>query len=139
MRGPAANPVGRTSADRVATWERFAVLDFSSSGVREDLKFIRAAGFAALSRLLPVALRDTGQSSVVARFLLNLYNGYRFPFDMTEFRRLDHDLVVDCLTVLQMDYLPEQEVHRYFERGAAIWEQMAADWGFKDYQSESWR
>lgn len=131
--------VRHNSADSVSTWGLFAGLDFTNSDARDDLKLIHAAGFAALSRLLPVALRDTGQSSVVARFLLNLYNGYRFPFDMTDFRRLDHNLFVDCMTVLQMDYMPEHEVHEYFERGAAIWEQMAADWGFKDFESESWR
>lgn len=67
------------------------------------LPAIRLEGEAALRRLLPVAQRDTGQSSVIARFLLNLYNGDRFPFDLTDLRRLDYELFDDCLAVLKMD------------------------------------
>lgn len=104
-----------------------------------ELPAIRLEGEAALRRLLPIAQRDTGQSSVVARFLLNLYNGERFPFDMTDLRRLDYELFDDCIAVLKMDSQPEKEVHRYFEDGGAKWEALAKDWGFKDYAGSSWR
>lgn len=98
------------------------------------------AGEAALKRLLPIAQRDTGQSQVIARFLLNLYNGNRFPFDNTDLRRLDHELVEDCVAVLRMDARPFQEVHRYFENGSKIWETLAKNWGFRDFYGEdSWR
>lgn len=98
------------------------------------------AGEAALKRLLPIAQRDTGQSQVIARFLLNLYNGNRFPFDNTDLRRLDNELVEDCIAVLRMDARPQQEVHRYFEHGSKIWEALAKDWGFRDFYGEdSWR
>lgn len=98
------------------------------------------AGEAALKRLLPIAQRDTGQSQVIARFLLNLYNGNRFPFDNTDLRRLDSELVEDCIAVLRMDARPLQEVHRYFENGSKIWETLAKDWGFRDFYGEdSWR
>lgn len=121
------------------TWSTFASLQPGFTDNRKEMSQIRAAGHEALIRLLPVALRDSGQSIVVARFLLNLYNGYRFPFDLTDMRRLDHSLVVDCLTVLQMDCMLEREVHKYFENGAEIWEKMARDWGFRDFGAESWR
>lgn len=94
---------------------------------------IQEAGLEALKRLLPVARGDTGQSGVIARFLLNLYNGNRFPFDMTDLRRLDYELFDDCLAVLKMDYQPKQEIHKYFTNGSAIWEQMAKDWNIKDF------
>lgn len=98
------------------------------------------AGEAALKRLLPIAQRDTGQSQVIARFLLNLYNGNRFPFDNTDLRRLDNELVDDCIAVLRMDARPLQEVHLYFEHGSKIWETLAKDWGFRDfYGDDSWR
>ncbi len=93
----------------------------------------QAEGLEALRRLLPVARRDTGQSRIVAHFLLGLYNGYRFKFDLTDFRGLDHELFEDCLAVLRMDFQPAQEVHTYFENGGAIWEQMAKDWNVTDY------
>lgn len=117
----------------------FAGLNFFTNEAREGVGQARAAGVEALARLLPVALRDTGQSRVIARFLLSLYNGNRFPFDLTDFRILDHSLFVDCMTVLHMDYMPAQEVHTYFKHGGEIWEQMGTDWGFKDYRGESWR
>lgn len=89
---------------------------------------VRADGEAALRRLLPVAQGDTGQSGVVARFLLGLYNGRRFPFDLTELRRLDAGLLDDCLAVLKMDATPLKEVHEYFPDGGRIFEALAAAW-----------
>lgn len=89
---------------------------------------IRTEGEAALRRLFPVAQGDTGQSGVVARFLLGLYNGRRFPFDLTELRRLDAELLDDCLAVLRMDATPLQEVHEYFPNGGRIFEGWAATW-----------
>lgn len=51
---------------------------------------------------------------------------------MTQLRRLDHELFLDCLSVLMMDSNREKEVHEYFERGGEIWEQMADDWGMNE-------
>lgn len=92
-----------------------------------------------LQRLLEIAHRGTGQSRVVARFLLSLYNGDRFPFDLTDFRCLDADFFKDCLRVLMLDNFPRREVHAYFKNGNRIWESMAAYWRFTDHDSESWR
>ncbi len=89
---------------------------------------IRKDGEAALRRLMPVAQGDTGQSGVIARFLLGLYNGKRFPFNLNDIRRLDRELMEDCLLVLRMDSSPEKEVHRYFENGGELFEKMASDW-----------
>lgn len=104
-----------------------------------ELPAIRMEGEAALHRLLPIAQRDTGQSSVVARFLLNLYNGDRFPFDMTDLRRLDYEVFDDCMAVLRMDFQPAKWVHEHIENGSAIWERMAKEWGFTDYAGANWR
>ncbi|CAM5563177.1 DUF7673 family protein [Eoetvoesiella caeni] len=93
-----------------------------------ELPGIREAGEIALRRLLPLAQRDTGQSGVIARFLLGLYNGPRFPFNLTDLRRLDRALLIDCLAVLRMDSTPEREIHEYFENGSKLFEQMATDW-----------
>ncbi len=122
----------------IEAWTAFARLNISSNETRAGVRKVRVAGAEALTRLLPVALRDTGQSRVIARFLLNLYNGNRFPFDLADFRRHDHSLLVDCMTVLHMDYMPEQEVHRYFEHGGEIWEQMAENWRLNGSRGEHW-
>lgn len=89
----------------------------------------RRKDIAALHRLVNVALGDTGQSGVVGRFLLGLYNGPEFKFDLTDFRRLDQALHDDCMAVLRMDYTPVQEVHLYFKDGDRIWRGLASSWG----------
>lgn len=98
--------------------------------VHGNIKRDREAGEAALRRLLPIAMRDTGQSRRVAAVLLACYNGLRFPLDLTNLRSLDYPILDDVLAVLRMDANAWQEVHCYFENGGRIFEQMAEDWGF---------
>lgn len=99
--------------------------------VQARIKADRIAGEAALRRLLPIAQRDTGQSERVARVLLGLYNGRRFPLDLTNLRSLDYEIVDDVLAVLRMDSCALQEVHCYFEHGGLVFEKLADDWGFE--------
>lgn len=80
----------------------------------------------ALGRLLNVAQGHSGQCEYIANFLLGLYNGRRFKFDLSDFRCLDRKLFQDCMAVLRMDYAPQQEVHCYFES-------LAKDWNITDY------
>jgi hypothetical protein len=47
--------------------------------------------------------RDTGGGIRVTKFLLSLYNGDRFQFDLTDFRALDDDAFKAALMVLEMD------------------------------------
>lgn len=92
---------------------------------------IRAAGIAALLRLVPVAQRNSGQSRIVGCFLLSLYNGHAFPFPLTDLRSLDTALFQDCIALLHMDRRPELEVHCYIENGDAIWSQLKKDWAVR--------
>lgn len=89
---------------------------------------IVTAGTQALNRLLPVAQGNSGQSRVVGRFLLGLYNGEDFPFDLTDLRGLDLSLFDDCITVLFMDFSPEVEVHERVPNGGAIWQGLIERW-----------
>lgn len=82
-------------------------------------------GVPALIRLVDIAQRDTGQSRKVAKFLLGLYNGPVFPFDMTELRCLDLVIFRDCMSVLEMDYFTVKEVHQYVVNGDIIFRRMA--------------
>lgn len=72
-----------------------------------------ALGRPALDRLIAVARGDTGQSAVCRRFLLGLYNGYAWPFDLTDLRRLDAELTDAALAVARADALAAwpSEVH----------------------------
>lgn len=89
---------------------------------------VRATGVQALQRLVPVAQGLTGQSNIVARFLLSLYNGAAYPFALTDLRHLTPTLYQDCLAVLNLDHHPEQEVHTYVHDGDAIWENFKPVW-----------
>lgn len=87
---------------------------------------IEEAGFEALQRLYEIALCDSGQCRPVACFLLGLYNGIRFPFDLTDLRTLDNVIFEDCMTVLRMDArVTAREVHTYFSDGGAKFEALA--------------
>lgn len=90
---------------------------------------IVAAGEPALARLASLAVRPTGQSAVLGRFLLGLYDGQTYPFNLTELRGLDLDLFEDCMRVVMMDYSPDVEVHQRVPNGPAIWRELAAMWG----------
>lgn len=100
--------------------------------VHGNIKRDREAGEAALRRLLPIAQRDTGQSSRVAAILLGLYNGRRFPLDLTNLRSLDYPILDDVMAVLRMDANALQEVHCYFDHGGLVFEKLADDWGFNE-------
>ena len=96
---------------------------------QEERPAIRNAGIQALARLVPIALRDTGQSRVIGRFLLGLYDAQTHPFALTDLRSLDVGLFDDCLAVLRLDNTPEQEVHEYLPKGRMIFNQLREYWG----------
>ena len=86
----------------------------------------------ALRHLWVIANGHSGQCRIVARFLLGLYNGTRFPFDMTDFRCLDSELFEECLTVLRMDNTPAAEVHVLLGVPGQAFEKLADDWRIED-------
>lgn len=100
---------------------------------RAALPRIRAEGEEALLRLVEVAQGHSGQCRYIAAFLLGLYDGQRFRFDLTDLRCIDYELFEDCLTVLRMDFQPLREVHTYFKDGDRLFEQLAKDLGIRDY------
>jgi hypothetical protein len=99
---------------------------------QERQKSDHEEGVPALKRLFAIAQGDSGQCRFVAAFLLGLYNGMRFPFDLTDFRRVDTAIFDDCIRVLRMDAAPQREVHKYFDDGNAKFEALARDWHISD-------
>lgn len=71
---------------------------------------------AALLHLYEVARGDTGSARVCVKLLLGLYNGQRFPFDLTELRCLGTPELKAALLVLEMDANPEVEVHVHLQQ-----------------------
>jgi hypothetical protein len=91
------------------------------------------SGFEALQRLYEIALQDVDACRPVACFLLGLYSGVRFPFDLTDLRTLDSALFEDCMRVLRMDArVTAREVHTYFSDGSAKFEKLAEHWNVDD-------
>jgi hypothetical protein len=60
--------------------------------------------------------------------LLGLYNGPYYRFDLTELRRLDNELLEDCLALLRMDATPVKEVHQLIEDGDAVFRSLRMSW-----------
>lgn len=89
---------------------------------------------AALRRLWAHAQGETGQCRITSAFLLGLYNGHRFPFDLTKFRALDESLFRDCLAVLEMDSTPKMEVHDVLGVRGRRFEALAQYWGHVDVE-----
>ena len=66
---------------------------------------------AALVHLWNMAQKYSSSEKAAARFLLGLYNGYRFQFDLTDFRLFDCENFRRVQLVLAMDHMPKAEVH----------------------------
>lgn len=71
----------------------------------------------ALIRLWNVTQQHDAYTSgarIAARLLLGLYNGARFPFDLTDLRGLDTNLCRDALAVISEDAMRcQREVHSW--------------------------
>lgn len=93
----------------------------------------------ALLHLWRMAQGTSSSEKVAARFLLGLYNGYRFPFDLTDLRLFDCANFKRAMLVLAMDHMPKAEVHvalgdllgRSGRDMGAEFEHLAFDRGFK--------
>jgi hypothetical protein len=73
----------------------------------------------ALMRLWNVTTNHPGTSGArrAALVLLGLYNGPRFPFDLTELRAMDTDILRDALLVITEDARRCQlEVHSWLNK-----------------------
>jgi hypothetical protein len=105
-----------------------AVNDFLSQILDLDIERQAAteAGMPALIRLAKIAERDSGQAETVRHFLLGLWNGYRFPFNLVRLRGLDKALFDDCMAVLTLDArATAKEVHQYLDNGGEQFERWA--------------
>lgn len=65
----------------------------------------------ALVHLWEMGQRDSSSEKAAAKLLLGLYNGTRFPFDLTDIRLFDNANLARVLLVLEMDARPKAEVH----------------------------
>ena len=97
-----------------------------------DRAALGAVGESALQRLLVVSTRRSAQSATVARFMVALHDGRRFPFDLGELRSVHAEVFGDCLEVLEMDALTRLEVHELVTGGGRAFERLAERWNVLD-------
>lgn len=112
---------------------------------RAALDAQRSQFIEALKRLWLVSQRDHGGSRVAALFLLGLYNGERFPFDLTSLRGLDYSYQNDAFLVLRLDAgATEREVHSWLNAAYGLsdfgerFEHMAHRWRVKGRCKKEW-
>lgn len=85
-------------------------------------------GIPALRRLTAVAERDSGQSETIRRFLLGIYNGNQFPFNLNTLCSLDKNLFDDCLMVLTFDCRARlRELHTCISDGDKLFSRWAKE------------
>ncbi|MEO1819440.1 hypothetical protein [Pseudomonas sp.] len=99
---------------------------------RRDRDRVRMAGVGSLKVLVDIALGHTGQCRVVGRFLLGLYSGPQYRFDLTDLRMLDAAVHEHCIKVLWLDHTLEREIEKHITDGEAIWQQLISMWGRND-------
>lgn len=106
-----------------------AVLDFLRQVEERENEKASAieSGMPSLHRLVSIARGDTGQCITVRRFLLGLYNGHRFPFELTTLRGLDKNIYDDVINVINLDARATlREIHQYIDNGGYLFESWAA-------------
>lgn len=81
---------------------------------------------------------------VAASLLLNMYNGNRFQFDVTDLRLLDQSMLHGALELMHFDSRPQMEVHewlnRLYERSdfGMRFEHLAHKWRMKGKCKKEW-
>ncbi|MET3512769.1 hypothetical protein ABIC63_000534 [Pseudacidovorax sp. 1753] len=74
-------------------------------------------GLQALRTFYELAANHShGGARVAAKLLLGLYNGARFPFELTELRCLDDKHLTMALELMRFDATPKMEVHDWLNR-----------------------
>ena len=88
----------------------------------------------ALVHLWRMGQRDSSSEKAAAKLVLGLYNGRRFPFDLTDLRLFDNSNLRRALLVLEMDARPRYEVHVLLARETGETEgTMGAHFEFRAY------
>jgi hypothetical protein len=97
---------------------------------------LEESAFESLQRLFEEAVTDSMEHGrVCAKLLLGLYNGLRFPFDLSGLRTLPHELLRDAMTVIEFDATAaRREIHTYFADGSSRFEELADNYRVVDIQ-----
>jgi hypothetical protein len=81
----------------------------------------------------------TGQAGRLVSFLAALYNGYDYPFDLSDLRPLDTKLANACLDYLNYDRLGICDLDKHLEGGGRVLQAWFRDYGLTPLQRDSSR
>lgn len=101
--------------EEIVTGKKLARTEALEHGTESIMERARVA-----LQIIETAIRKnptTGQAGRLVRFLAGVYNGYDYPFDLTDLRALDTNLANACLDYLNYDRLGKQEVHHHLSGG----------------------
>jgi hypothetical protein len=101
--------------EEIVTGKKLARTEALEHGTESIMERAREA-----LQIIETAIRKnptTGQAGRLVRFLAGVYNGYDYPFDLTDLRTLDTNLANACLDYLNYDRLGKQEVHHHLSGG----------------------
>jgi len=87
--------------------------------LEQEFRAIETRGLHGLSVIL-TAIRShagTGQAGQLVHFLAGLYNGYDYPFDLSDLRPLDTALANACLDYVNYDRLAVCDLDKHLEGG----------------------
>lgn len=108
--------IERVLAARLELYERW----------NEEQQRLNVHAKQALVRLLEMTLqgmRDE-QSAICRDFLLGLWDGQAYPFNLGRLRRLEIDHWLDCMAVLQLQQSMPVPLHRLVQNGEQLWQQL---------------
>ena len=85
-----------------------------------DLAAIKSRALLGLHRIEDaIRTRPAGdQAKSLIRFLMGIYNGHTYPFDLAELRDLDPEIALACLDYLNYDRLGERNLQDHLANGA---------------------
>jgi hypothetical protein len=87
--------------------------------LEQEFKAIEVRGLRGLAVIL-TAIRShagSGQAGRLVHFLAGLYNGYDYPFDLSDLRPLDTNLANACLDYLNYDRLAVCDLDKHLDGG----------------------
>lgn len=76
-------------------------------------KIAHDAGIPALDRLYDLALGESREAYIVGLFLISFYKGKKHPFNMQLLKELSPSTLMDCISVIQLEYHARQEIFDY--------------------------
>lgn len=76
-------------------------------------KIAHDSGVPALKRLYEFSQGSSKESNIVGLFLMSLYDGRRFPFNLQLLKELSPSNLTACIAVIHLEYNARQEIYEY--------------------------